>query len=72
MGINKMMTNGIFTMNGEHTQSKTNITDLGLGSHANFLESLMNLSVAVIILLFTVKSRLSSPYNRVLRVKGAM
>ena len=24
-----MITNGIFTMNSEHTQSKTNITDLG-------------------------------------------
>ena len=28
MGINKMMTNGIFTMNGEHIYNqKTNITD---------------------------------------------
>ena len=43
-----------------------------LGSHANLLESLINLSVSVIILLFSVKSKLSSPYNRVLRVKGAM
>ena len=42
-----------------------------LGSHANLLESLINLSVSVIILLFSVKSKLSSPY-RVLRVKGAM
>ena len=32
----------------------------------------MNLSVSVIILLFTVKSKLSSPHNRVLRGKGAM
>ena len=32
----------------------------------------MNLSVSVIILLFSVKSKLPSPYNRVLRVKGAM
>ena len=37
-----------------------------------FLESLMNLNVLVIILLFTVESKLSSPYNRVLRVSGAM
>ena len=30
MDINKKMTNGIFTMNGEHTHSqKTNITDSG-------------------------------------------
>ena len=43
-----------------------------LGSHANLLESLINLSVSVIILLFSVKSKLSSPYNRVIRVKGAM
>ena len=43
-----------------------------LGSHANLLESLINLSVSVIILLFSVKSKLSSPYNRVLRVKGAI
>ena len=26
-------------MNSEHTQSKTNVTDLGSGSHANILES---------------------------------
>ena len=31
-----------------------------------------DLSVSVTILLFTVKSKLSFPYNRVLRVKGAM
>ena len=37
-----------------------------------FSESLINLSVSVIIFLFSVKSKLSSPYNRVLRVKGAM
>ena len=43
-----------------------------LGSHSNLLESLINLSVSVIILLFSVKAKLSSPYNRVLRVKGAM
>ena len=43
-----------------------------LGSHANLLESLINLSVSVIILLFSVKSKLSSPYNSFLRVKGAM
>ena len=43
-----------------------------LGSHANRLESLINLSVSVIILLFSVKSKLSSPYNTVHRVKGAM
>ena len=43
-----------------------------LGSQANLLESLINLSVSVIILLFSVKSKLLSPYKRVLRVKGAM
>ena len=31
-----------------------------------------NLSVSVTILLFTVMSKLSSPYKRVLRVNGAM
>ena len=49
---------------------KTNIPILG--SHANLLESLMNLCVSVIILLVSVKSKLSSPYNRVLRVKGTI
>ena len=39
---------------------------------SNLLESLINLSVSVTILLFTVKSKFSLPYNRVLRVKGAM
>ena len=46
-----------------------------LGSHVNLLESLINLSVSVIIPLFSEnrkKSKLSSPYNKVLRVKGAM
>ena len=45
MDINKMMTNGIFTMNGEHTQSnnKHNITDAGSGIYANILESLMTM-----------------------------
>ena len=32
----------------------------------------MHLSVSVIILLRLVKFKLSSPYNRVFRVKGAM
>ena len=73
MDINKTMTNRTFTINGEHTQKKTpSIIDLGSSSHANLLESLMKLSVSVIILLFTVKSRLSSPHNRALRVKVAM
>ena len=35
---------------------RANITNLGSGSHAKLLESLMNLSVSVVILLFTVKS----------------
>ena len=64
MDTNKKMRNGIFTMNDEHTQSENQI----LGSHTNILESLINLSVSVIILLFSVKSKLSSSYNRVLRV----
>ena len=39
MDIHKMMTNGIFTMNGKYTQSENEpIT-------SNLLESLMNLSV---------------------------
>ena len=28
MGINKVMTSGILTVNGEHTQSKTNIQQI--------------------------------------------
>ena len=66
MDIRKMMTNGIYTMNGERKQSKKtnkkntqkhkNISDSGSGSHANLLVSLMNLSVSAIFLLFTVKS----------------
>ena len=71
MDIN-IMTNGILQwMVNTHNQ-KTNIRDLGSSCQANLLESLMNLSVSVIILLLTVKSRLSSPYKRVLRAKGAM
>ena len=52
-----------------HNQ-KTKITD-SRQIHANLLESLINLSVSDIILLFSIKCKLSSPYNRVLRVKGA-
>ena len=33
---------------------------------------MINLTVLVTFLMFTVTSKLSSPYNRVLRVKGAM
>ena len=74
MDINKMMTNGIFTMNDKHTQSEHEPDTFQ--NHAimdqNLLESLINLSVSVTILLFTVKSKPSFPYNRVQRVKGAM
>ena len=46
MDINKKMRNGIFTLNGEHTQSEN--SQQMLGSHANLLESLINLSVSLI------------------------
>ena len=68
-----MMTSGIFTMNEKHTvrtRTQHNIESCNHGS--NLLESLINLRVSVTILLFTVKSKFSLPYNRVLRVKGAM
>ena len=73
MDINKMMTNKIFTMNNKRTvttRTRRNTESCNHGS--NLLESLMNLSVSVTILLFAVKSKFSLPYNRVLRVKGAM
>ena len=53
------MTNGIFTMNDKHTQSENKhnrlLNQANRGS--NFLESLINLSVSVTILFFTVKSK---------------
>ena len=74
MDINMMMTNGTFTMNGKHTPPENELNRLQ--NHTirdqTFLESLINLSVSVTILLFTAKSKFSFPYNRVLRVKGAM
>ena len=69
-----MKTNEIFTVNDKQTQSEHELDTLQ--NHAitdqNLLESLINLSVSVTILLFKVKSKFSLPYNRVLRVKGAM
>ena len=56
-----------------NTQSEHNSTqDRIMQSQINLLEYLINLSVSVTILLFTVKSKFALPYNRVLRVKGAM
>ena len=73
MDINKMMTNEIFTMNDKHTvRTQTQHNTESCNHGLNLLESLINLSVSVTILLFTVKSKFSLPYNRVLRVKGAM
>ena len=43
-----------------------------LDNHASNLASLMNQNVLVTILLFTVKSKLSSPLSSALIVKGAM
>ena len=73
MDINKMMINEIFTMNDKHTV-RTRIQHIteSCNHGSNLLESLINLSVSVPILIFTVKSKFSLPYNRVLRVKGAM
>ena len=57
MDINKMMTNGIFTMNDEHTVRTTSTQYRITCNHGlNRLEFLINLSVSVTILLFTVKS----------------
>ena len=73
MDINKVMTNEIFTMNDKRTvrtRIQHNTESCNHGS--NILESLINPSVSVTILLFMVKSKFSLPYNRVLRVKGAM
>ena len=73
MDINKIMTNGIFTMKDKHTvRTRTQHNTESCNHGSNLLESLINLSVSVRILLFTVKSKFSLPYNRVLRVKGAM
>ena len=67
MDINKMMTNGIFTMNDKHTVRKRTQHNTESCNHgSNLLESLINLSVSVTILLFTVKSKFSLLYNRVL------
>ena len=63
-----------FTMNDKHTQSEHELNILQ--NHAiidqTFFQYLINVSVSVTIVLFTVKSKFSFPYNRVLRVKGAM
>ena len=68
-----MMTNEIFTMNDKHTvRTRTEHNTESCNHGSNLLESLINLSVSVTILLFTVKSKFSLPYKRVLRVKGAM
>ena len=52
-----MMTNEIFTMNNKHTQSEKELNRLQTQANhgSNLLESLINLSVSVTILLFTVK-----------------
>ena len=73
MDINKVMTNEKFTMSDKHTvrpRTRHNTESCNHGS--NLLGSLINLSVSVTILLFTVKSKFSLPYNRVLRVKGVL
>ena len=68
-----MMTNGIFTMNDKHTvRTRTPHNTESCNHGSNLIESLINLSVSVTILLFTVKSKFSLPCNRVLRIKGAM
>ena len=68
-----MMTNEMFTRNDKHTvRTRTQHNTESCNHGSNNLESLINLSVSVTILLFTVKSKFSLPYNRVLRVKGAM
>ena len=73
MDINKMMTNEIFTMNDKHTyRTRTQHNTESCNHGSNLLESLIKLSVSVTILLFTVKSKFSLSYNRVLRVKGAI
>ena len=70
-------TNGIFSINDKHTQSEYEHNRLSNQANqanqaSNILESLINLSVSITILLCPVKSKLSFPYNRVLRVKGTM
>ena len=71
MDINKMMTTGIFTMNDKHTvRTRTQHNTESCNHGSNLLESLINPNVSVTILLLTVKSKFSFPYNRVLRVKG--
>ena len=66
------MTNEIFiTMNDKHTvRTRTQHNTESCNHGSNLFESLINLSVSVT--LFTVKSKFSLPYNRALRVKGAM
>ena len=69
MDINKMMTNGIFTMDDKHTvRTRTQHNTESCNHGSNLLESVINLRVSATILLFTVKSKYSLSYNRVLRV----
>ena len=61
MDTNNMMTTDMFTMNDEHTQSE-NVRNILLimilANHAsNILESLINLTVSVAIILVTFKSK---------------
>ena len=69
--INKLITDGVFTLNGEHTiQTGTQQITESDKSCIKHLGSLINRSVSVTVLLFTVTSKLSFPYSRVQRVKG--
>ena len=60
MDINNMMTSEIFTMNDKHTvRTRTQHNTESCSHGSNLLESLIELSVSVTILLFTVKSKFS-------------
>ena len=67
MDINIMMTNEVFTMKGKNTQSNNKHNILRIRQSCKPF-GVIDESECFSYLLFTVKSRLLSRYNRVLRV----
>ena len=60
-------------MNDKHTQSHNEHNKLeNQANHGSNLLKPINLSVSITIHLFAIKSKLSLPDNRVLRIKGAL
>jgi len=73
MYLNKMMINGIGTMNDKCNKHNKSIYRIKCAIHySNLFDSAMNLSVQHIICLFSIRSKSSIPKRNGLKVKGAM